>query len=735
MNMSPPQSFLIPSLLLIVITSLVFASFCGAAAGAKREAYIVYLGEKHEHEDLISLKHANMLERIVSGDEVGSNLLMHSYKRSFDGFAAMLTKEEARQMGDMDGVVSVFPNRMHKLHTTRSWDFIGFSNHVQRATKESDIIVGILDTGIWPEAKSFSDEGFGPPPKKWKGSCHGTNFTCNNKLIGAKYWKADGNFTGEIQSPRDTNGHGTHTASTVAGNAEESASLYGLGYGTARGGVPSARIAAYKVCWESGCTDADILAGFDEAIADGVDIISISAGAKDLLSHFFEDPVSIGSFHAMRRGILTSQSAGNYGPKVGTTTSFAPWALSVAASSIDRKFVTRVVSGNGKIYEGVSVNTFNLSNRMYPVIAGKDAPNLELGVNGSISKFCIANSLDPQKVRGKIVLCELLDTGEGPFIAGAAGYVTGENGMPNKDLARTFPLPASYLSADDVNAIARDPQATIQKSIQMKDTQAPYVASFSSRGPNVISSDVLKPDITAPGVLILAAWTLLNPVSEIKGDNRFVPYNIISGTSMACPHVSGAVAYVKSFHPHWSPAAIKSALMTTARPMSPVANPGAEFAYGSGNLDPVKALNPGLVYDASESDYVNFLCNLGYNTMALRMITGDKSACTGSTKGRVWDLNYPSISLPTPTRRLGRAFWRTVTNVGPPSKYVVKVTAPKGVDIRVSPRILHSDRPNQKRTFEVVISGEIGAGIASGSLIWDDGAHQVRIPIVIWDSS
>lgn len=169
--------------------------------------------------------------------------------------------------------------------------------------------------------------------------------------------------------------------------------------------------------------------------------------------------------------------------------------------------------------------------------------------------------------------------------------------------------------------------------------------------------------------------------------------------------------------------------------MSPVANPDAEFAYGSGNIDPIKALNPGLVYNASESDYTNFLCDLGYNTTMLRTITGDKTACTKSRKGRVWDLNYPSFSLPTKTQHFGRAFWRTVTNVGPPSKYVAKVTMPKGVDIRVNPSILYFDRPNQKRTFEVIVSGEIRAVAVSGSLVWDDGVHQVRSPIVIFSTS
>lgn len=151
-------------------------------------------------------------------------------------------------------------------------------------------------------------------------------------------------------SPVDTSGHGTHVASTVAGQSVTSASLYGLGSGTARGGVPSARIAVYKVCWYDGCYGSDILAAFDDAIADGVDIISVSLGhAKP--RDYFQDSISIGSFHAMRNGILTSTSAGNEGPGYRTVTNMSPWFLSVAASTIDRKFLTKVLLGNGKSYE------------------------------------------------------------------------------------------------------------------------------------------------------------------------------------------------------------------------------------------------------------------------------------------------------------------------------------------------------------------------------------------------
>ncbi|KAL6280246.1 hypothetical protein ACE6H2_017127 [Prunus campanulata] len=249
----------------------------------------------------------------------------------------------------MEGVVSVLPNHKLKLHTTRSWDFMGFSKGTLPAPIEGKVIIGVLDTGIWPESDSFNDDDFGPPPSKWKGKCTGANFTCNNKLIGARYYNSEDYYdTTDIKSPRDSEGHGSHTASTAAGR-EVPASYFGLAAGTARGGVPNARIAVYKVCWASGCASADILAAFDDAIADGVDIISTSLGFPFPLE-YLEDPIAIGSFHAMKYGILTSSSAGNSGPFPATVSNYAPWILTVAASTIDRRFVAKAVLGNGEIY-------------------------------------------------------------------------------------------------------------------------------------------------------------------------------------------------------------------------------------------------------------------------------------------------------------------------------------------------------------------------------------------------
>ncbi|TQD89420.1 hypothetical protein C1H46_025063 [Malus baccata] len=535
----------------------------------------------------------------LSSNIAHESLLLHSYKRTFNGFAAKLTEEEAQKLAGMDGVVSVFPSETKKLQTTRSWDFIGFPKIVKRSAIETDIIVGVIDSGIWPESASFSDAGFGPPPKRWKGACKGEgNFTCNNKIIGARYYRSQPypQNSSDILSPRDADGHGTHTASTAAGNLVSKASLYGLGLGTARGGVPSARIAVYKVCWSDGCPDADILAAFDDAIADGVDILSVSLGGFKPLD-YFRNSIDIGAFHALRKGIFTSASAGNEGPNLKTITNFAPWYLAVAASTIDRHFDTK----------GIVTNTFELKGKFYPIVYAADVPDTAAGYDGKTSSRKAADVIDPV-----------------PIPAASIWFHLGNE-------------IAHYLNS------TRNPTATIWKSTEGMDALAPYVPSFSSRGPNPNTPNILKPDIASPGVSILAAWSPIAPVSGFE-----------------------------------------------AKPMSANLNPEAEFAYGAGLLNPSRAPYPGLVYDAAEIDYVNFLCAQGYSTKLLKALTGDSYSCSSSqsSHGTLSDhLNYPSVALSTSNpKSVNGIFNRTVTNVGSPkSTYKAKMLAHDhaAVDIRM----------------------------------------------------
>ncbi|KAK9123835.1 hypothetical protein Sjap_013437 [Stephania japonica] len=761
------------------------------------QAYIVYMGERASGEFSASAVHTDMLQQVVGSNIGASDVMLHSYKRSFNGFAAMLTEKEVEAIKapkshirlhaglEIDAfaqyfdvhtshifssdVVSVFPSQKKHLHTTRSWDFIGFPLKAHRSTVESDIIIGMLDSGIWPESASFSDKGYGPPPSKWRGICQSSsNFTCNNKIIGARYYHGAGPITpSDIPSPRDSEGHGTHTASTAAGREVSGVSLLGLKSGTARGGVPSARIAVYKVCWSDGCDDADVLAAFDDAIADGVDIISLSVGGSFPL-YYFTDSIAIGAFHAMKKGVLTSNSAGNEGPRPYSASNISPWSLTVAASNTNIKFATSVKLGNGKVYEvmrymcsffhhelvlpvyiensilatilGASINTFTLGNTMYPMIYGGDAPNTKKGYNSSESRFCDEETLNEELVKGKIVLCDSTNSGTASLHAGAVGIVMVQQKEGVIDTAFSFPLPATYIRLDDgaevfkyMNTTSK-PTATIFRTVEEKQ-RAPFVVSFSSRGPSGTTPDILKPDLTAPGSTILAAWSGATSVTGIEDDKRVVPYNIISGTSMSCPHATAVAAYVKSFRPTWSPAALKSALMTTANPMSRFANPDAELAYGAGHINPVKAINPGLVYDAGAEDYVRMLCGQGYNTTTLRIVTGDISTCSESNNGTVWDLNYPSFALSVAdnTSSFTKSFHRTVTNVGSPdSVYRAIVIAPRWLKIQVIPRVLSFKALGQMQSFVVTVRGRNVSRMISAALVWSDGAHQVRSPILVY---
>ncbi|KAJ4725703.1 Subtilisin-like protease [Melia azedarach] len=701
------------------------------------QVYIVYMGSLPEGEYVPSSHHQSLLQEAFEKRSVG-DILVRSYRRSFNGFAAKLTENESQKLASMKEVVSVFPSRTLQLHTTRSWDFMGFNESINRKhSVESDIIVGVIDTGIWPESESFSDEGFGPAPKRWKGACKGgENFTCNNKIIGARYYATGG----QVVSARDEEGHGSHTASTAAGNNFKDANFFGLGQGTARGGVPAARIAAYKVCTPDGCESENLLAAFDDAIADGVDLITISIGGQVAVD-FSQDAIAIGAFHAMAKGILTLNSAGNSGPAAGVTSSVAPWIMSVAASTTDRLFVDKVVLGNGKTVVGYSLNPFTLKGKKLPLIYGQRDSNT---CSTEAVQFCSAGCLNHSLVNGKIVLCDQFDGFPVARRAGAAGSIL-KNDLFDK-VSFGVSLPALALSSDNYDRIisyvnsTKNPQAEILKTSVLKDSDAPVVAPFSSRGPNAIVPEILKPDISAPGVDILAAYSPLGSVSKDDMDERHVKYNILSGTSMSCPHTAGVAAYIKSFHPDWSPSAIKSAIMTTAWPMNSSKNAEAEFAYGSGHVNPVKAINPGLVYETFKQDYIKMLCSLGYDESKLRSISGDNSSCPkGSDKGSPRDLNYPSAAAQvSPQKSFTIKFTRTVTNVGlAKSTYKVQALTNSKIGIKVEPGILSFKSLNEKKSFDVTVTGEgLPYGtIVSGSLVWSDGNHSVRSPIVIVSGS
>ncbi|XP_042479729.1 subtilisin-like protease SBT4.10 [Macadamia integrifolia] len=693
---------------------------------------------KAENDYSAEAAHLSILEQVLDSGSSARESLVCSYKNSFNGFAAKLTEQEQRKLRGMKNVVSVFPSKTIKLHTTRSWDFLGFPTTVRRMPKiESAVIIGMIDSGIWPESESFNDNGFGPPPSKWKGICQ--NFTCNNKIIGARYYNSLDKYTDdEEKSPRDIEGHGTHTASTAAGVEVKNTSLFGIAEGTVRGAVPSARIAVYKACWNLGCSDHDILSAFDDAISDGVDILSVSLGFG-IPTIFTSDAIAIGSFHAMEKGVLTSASAGNDGPRIASLANVAPWILTVAASSTDRRIISNITTGNQITIVGHAINTFPTEEKAFPFVYGGD--HLANTFTIEDARTCVFGALDRDSVRGKNVFCESGADGSGPFFADAQGMVVVDDGGSN-DASYPFLLPATAVSIADGEKLklylnsTRNPVAKIYKSEAIHDPKAPEVASFSSRGPNTISPNILKPDLTAPGVDILAAWSPKASITT-EDDKRSVAYNMISGTSMSCPHATGAAAYLKAFHPSWSPAAIKSALMTTAFPLNPSYHKEAELAYGAGQIDPLKAINPGLVYDTLKADYIQVLCNLGYSPDNITKIADDhKTVTCAKQDGTDALLNYPSMGASvTAGIPIDSYFPRTVTNVGfSNSTYKATIGPQKLLNVTVIPNVLSFKSLNEKRQFTVHVTGP-GIGqdsIISTWLLWSDGIHNVRSPIAFW---
>ncbi|KAG0544169.1 hypothetical protein BDA96_02G252100 [Sorghum bicolor] len=777
------------------------------AASAAKKSYVVYLGG-HSHgragaalascRERARRSHYALLGSVLRSDARARDAIFYSYTRYINGFAATLDEDEAAEVSRHPRVVSVFPNRGHPLHTTRSWEFLGMEEEGGRVRPGSiwakakfgeGVVIGNLDTGVWPEAGSFRDDGMGPAPTRWRGICQDQQASddaqvrCNRKLIGARFFNKGYLATvGQQQqqqaspaSTRDTDGHGTHTLSTAAGRFVRGANLFGYGNGTAKGGAPRAHAAAYKVCWRpvngSECFDADIIAAFDAAIHDGVHVLSVSLGGSP--ANYFRDGVAIGSFHAARHGVTVVCSAGNSGPAAGTVSNTAPWLLTVGASTMDREFPAYLVLDNNKRIKGQSLSPTRLAgNKYYQLISSEEAK----GANATVTqaKLCIKGSLDKAKVKGKIVVCTRgnnarVEKGEAVHRAGGAGMVlANDEASGNEMIADAHVLPATHISyTDGLELLAylnsrRSASGYITVPYTALDTKpAPFMAAFSSQGPNTVTPQILKPDITAPGVSILAAFTGQAGPTGLAFDDRRVLFNAESGTSMSCPHVAGIAGLLKALHPDWSPAAIKSAIMTTARVQDNMRKPmsnssflrATPFGYGAGHVQPNRAADPGLVYDANATDYLGFLCALGYNSSVIATFMGGAGgdgdgdghaahACPARRVPRPEDLNYPSVAVPhlSPTGA-AHTVTRRVRNVGPgagAATYDARVHAPRGVAVDVRPRRLEFAAAGEEKQFTVTFRAREGLYLPGeyvfGRLVWSDGPggrHRVRSPLVV----
>jgi subtilisin family serine protease len=708
---------------------------------------------------------------------------VYTYTTVLNGAALRMTSQQAAKLRSTSGVLSIWKSKMVTVKTSNRSDasgqagaptsggssavpptpaFLGLTgaNGVWQkqfggdADAGAGVIIGDIDTGFWPENPSFrAFPGQGPAAgiikKKFHGTCVTTGedpVTCNNKVIGARYFNSSGADLanpGEFSSPRDFDGHGSHTASTAAGRPVE-ATVNGLDAGPLEGMAPAARLSIYKVLYEnaagtsaSGST-ADIVAATEAAVNDGVDVINFSVG--DNVDTFGAGELAF--LNAAAAGVFVSAAAGNAGPTASTVDNAMPWETTDAAGTFDENFPMRVTLGNGNHYDGIGrgsgVGSSPLIDSVNAGVTGANATNVELCFSSASNGGTPA--LDPAKVAGKIVLCKRgvnarVDKSLAVQQAGGAGMI-----LYNANDTQEFDADFHFVPTDHINntdgvaiktyiaSAGSSATASIAPITGAPTPEAPVVAGFSSRGPSLFNGgDLGKPDILAPGVDMVAAVSPLNHAGNL--------WDSESGTSMATPHIAGIAALLLSAHRNWTPMEVKSAMMTTANPLDNKGNPiqasgnATPFDMGSGEVAPAPAFDPGLVYNSGIVDWLEYSCGVGVH---LSNSNGD--ICNQLPAIKPNQLNYPSIAagaLPGT-----QTITRTVTDVadsGSADHYTVQVTSPAGYDVTVSPSQF-TINPGQSVSYTVTLTRTTAPlnAYRFGQLVWSDNhGHSVRSPISI----
>ena len=752
-------------LYIVQMSELPAASYTGGIAGLK--ATKPAKGQKLDPNDPHVLAYTGYLDSSHDRalNAVGGGRKVRDYHYTFNGFVAEITPDQARALQSVPGVLAVTKDELRTMDTSSTPTFLGLTapgglwdqlGGFDRAGE--DIIIGDVDSGIWPESLSFSDRtGLNGNASKdgklsyqeipgWHGKCTpGEQFpasNCNQKLIAAQWfnaaWGGDAGLKAqrpwEFASARDYNGHGTHTASTAAGNHGVPTTGAAAVFGPISGMAPRARIAMYKALWStqdastaSGFT-SDLVAAIDQAVADGVDVINYSISGT--LTNFL-DPVEVAYLYAADAGVFVTCSAGNSGPTTATVAHPGPWLTTVAAGTHNRNGVGTVTLGSTD-YTGASVAT-----AVGPVpVIDSTAAGLS-GADPTALALCFTAAdnggtpvLDPAKVTGKIVVCDRgvnarVNKSLAVMKAGGAGMIL-VNTSPNSLNADFHYVPTVHLADTDRAAVkayaATAGNGTIHQATIVFNVPAPTTASFSSRGPlSAGNGDLLKPDVIAPGQDILA--------SVAPPGNGGLSFNLYSGTSMSSPHVAGLGALLKQLHPTWTPMMIKSALMTSAYDVldGPNTNPLVIFRQGAGHVRPNNAADPGLVFNAGFNDWLAFLCGTttGVSPATCSALTGLGYSLDPS------DLNVASIAIGDLAGT--QTLKRSVTNVGSSTAiYTPSVTGLSGITAAFNPSSL-TLTPGQTKSFTVSFTRTTATlnAYAGGQLTWTDGTHNVRIPMVL----
>ena len=651
----------------------------------------------------------------------------NSLQRVYGGVAVRLPANQVSKLLSIGGVAAVQTDQLQHVDTIESPEFIGaptvWAQTGGQSLSGQGVIFADLDTGIWPEHPMLADNaGLGSPPPTASGVARPCNFgdnpltpavdpfVCNHKVIGGRPFLATYGavlgFADEVfpTSARDSNGHGTHTTTTAAGDPVTSAPIFGVERGPVSGVAPGAWVLEYKVCGLQGCFGSDSAAAVAQAIVDGANVInfSISGGAQP-----YSDAVELAFLDAYNAGILVAASAGNSGPGAGTTDHHGPWTLTVAASTQSRQFQsTLTVTGT----DGVSASFVGTSlthgiDTATPIVLAQDIP----GYN----RDCLGE-LAPGTATGKIVACHRtpgrIQKGVNVLAGGAVGMILYNQPLADTESDNHF-LPAVHLAdgTDFLNFLAAHGGGvgTFTEGVKAEG-QGDVMAAFSSRGPG---GQFLKPDITAPGVQVLAGNTPIP--DEVAGGAPNQYYQAIAGTSMSSPHIAGSALLMKALHPTWGPGKIKSALMTTANTnvvKEDLVTPADPFDFGAGRVDLTKAGSAAIVFE----DTAQRMFDLGQNGVT------------------ALDLNLASIDVPTMPGTV--TVHRTATNVTNSSyNFTVSTTAPAGARIRVSPdhgRI----RAGRSQTFDITITSNAPTGQYFGQINFDSSSSPgLHMPVAFFN--
>lgn len=685
-----------------------------------------------------------------------------SYTLALNAFSAVLTSAQAADLLADRNVLAVTPDELKKVTATPSTEFLGLEGEggvwesIGGADQAGDgVVLGVLDTGIAPENPAFAGDPLGTSAASadpylngdvityakgdggtFTGVCEtGEQFTaddCSTKVIGARYFLdgfGEANLgdastgSGEFVSPRDGDGHGSHTASTAAGNVATPASVGGIDFGTITGVAPAAKIAVYKVCWsgpdpavqtDDGCTTTDLLSAINQAVADGVDVINYSiGGGAAQTTYSATDDAFLGAAAA---GVFVAASAGNDGPGASTLDNASPWITTVAASTIP-SYEATVTLGDNQAFAGASI-TVNMDPEAEP-LTGPLVNSTAIAVEGADAALCAPGSLTD--ATGLIVVCErgvydrVAKSAEVARVGGIGMVLV--NVGPGSIDTDFHSVPTVHLDStyhDQVVAYAATEGATATFTTGNSTSYTPptpQVAGFSSRGPVLADgSDLLKPDIAAPGVSILAAGPNAEGVDPT--------FEFLSGTSMAAPHIAGLAALYLGERANATPAEIKSAMMTTAYDTKDAAGATVTdpFAQGAGHVDPTKFFEPGLLYLNDTADWLAYLQGLGYDA--------------GVEPIDASNLNLASIAIGTLTAPETITRTVTATQAG---TFSASIDGLAGIDATVEPSTLTFGAAGETQSFSVTFSRTDAPldEFATGALTWTAGDTVVRSPIAV----